>query len=134
MASWWNDYANNVVQGISFVDPSNDTIILGAAIDMRDAQEGLHAQLMTGAVTDGTHSIFLEESEDGTTNFTAILDFITGQPAIFAPFTSADSNVSRSLNFKRSKRFVRARVSVVGATLGGTYGVAIHGMRRRVIG
>ena len=133
MATWINDYANNVVQGLSFLDPSNDTIILGAAIDMRESQEGLHAQLMTGPVTDGTHSIFLEESDDGTTNFTAIVDFITGQPAIFAPFTSADSNVARALNFKRSKRFVRARASVVGATLGGAYGVSISGMRRRVL-
>ena len=135
MATWWNDYQNNVLQGHSiFTDGPNQTNINGAGVDMKEAQEGLHAQLHTGTITDGTHDIKLQESDDDGVSdpYTDIVDFLTGGTAAFAQIVAADDNVNRSLNFKRSKRFVRAQVSAGGGT-GGLYAVSIHGMRRRVL-
>lgn len=132
MATWWNDYRNNVRQGVSLIPSGARTngTFNGLGVDMQDAEYGLHADLLTGAVTDGTHDITLEEStDDGATDpYTPINDFITGLPAAFAQLVAADDNVARSLNFKRSKRFVRAVAVGAGATLGAEYSVAIHGM------
>lgn len=137
MATWWNDYANNVLQGQSlFVDNTGvGTEVFGAGVDMRASQEGLHAQLETGAVTDGTLDIRLQESlDDGASDpYTDIVDFITGGIAAFAQILAADDNVSRSLNFKRSKRFVRAVALGVGGSTGAQFSVSIHGMLRRVL-
>ena len=134
MATWWNDYKNSVLQGHSiFTDAPAQTSFFGVAVDMKEAQEGLHAQLHTGTITDGTHDIKLQESEDGSTNFTDIVDFLTGGVAAFDQLIGGDDNLNRTLNFKRSKRFVRARSTVVGTETGGLYAVSIHGLRRRVI-
>ena len=123
MATWWNDYMNNAVQGQSFFALANDTLLEGAAVDMKEAEVGLHADLQTGVIASGSHAIKLQESEDGLTNWADIED------AVFATLVSGgpDDNDSRSLNFKRSKRYVRA---VADSTGSGDYAVSIHGLRK----
>lgn len=135
MSTWWNDYANNVLQGQSFYmdSPLINTQVIGVGVDMKEAQEGLHAQLETGTLTDGTIDVTLEESDVFGSGYTAIVDFITGNPAAFAQLAATEDNVSKSLNFKRSKRFVRAVAAGAGQTSGGRVAVSIHGMRRRVL-
>lgn len=137
MATWWNDYRNSVLQGHSIFDatPQINTQSVGAGVDMKEAQEGLHAQLHTGPIVDGTVDVKLQESADDAVSdpYTDIVDFITGGTAAFAQLTSADDNVNRTLNFKRSKRFVRAFAQGAGQTSGGQVAVSIHGMRRRVL-
>lgn len=137
MGTWWNDYQNNVLQGHSIFDasPQINTVSDGDGVDMKEAQEGLHAQLHTGPIVDGTIIVKLQESEDDGVSdpYTDIVDFLTGGVAQFATLTSADDNVNRTLNFKRSKRFVRAFATGSGQSSGGQIAVSIHGMRRRVL-
>ncbi len=130
MATWWNDFKNNVVQGLSVKPQSiTSTTINGEFVDMRNSQEGLFALLQVGALT-GTLDVTLEEADDGSgAGLQAITDFITGSPAAFAQVSAADQ--IEALNFKRSKRFIRAVALVSGGTILTT--VSIHGMLRRVL-
>lgn len=134
MASWWNDFQNSHLSGISLTPSgARNSSANGAAVDMKEAELGLFALLHTGTITDGTHDITLEESADGSTGWTAINDFKTGNPAAFAQLDSTDDDdVVRAFTFKRSKRFVRAVSTVAGATTGGEYSVSFSGLRKAV--
>ncbi len=134
MATWWNDFKNNSLNGLS--QPPNQLAengsTNGAGIDMKEAQEGLFATVVTGAAAqDGEVYVRLEESKDDGVNdpYTDLIDFITG---VQARFDDIGANSIASLNFKRSKRFVRA-VSTVGGGPTIFVAVSIHGMRRRVL-
>ncbi len=80
----------------------------------------------TGAITDGTHTIQVEESTDNST-FTAVADAdLQGtEPAIGA----ADDNKVYEIGYMGTKRYVRVAVTVAGATTGGVY--AAHVARGR---
>jgi len=131
MGTWWNDFKNSVLQGLSVKPQSiTSTTINGEFVDMKETQEGMFALLQVGALT-GTLDVTLEEADDASgTGLQAITDFITGSAAAFAQVSAADQ--IEALNFKRSKRFVRAVALVSGGTILTT--VSLHGMLRRVIG
>lgn len=133
MGTWWNDFKNSVLNGLSQVpEVLLSGVNNGGYIDMKEAQEGLFAMLQTGDETAGgeTATMTLEEADDaGGTNNQAITDFITGNPATTSALVL---NSLEILNFKRSKRFVRAVLTVAGTT-GIAASASIHGMRRRVL-
>lgn len=135
MGSWWTDYKNNVLEGFTLepdsyvgAGPHN-----GVAIDLTNAQEGHFALMAIGLVTgtNPTLDVTLEESDDGSI-WTAITDFITGQPVAFSQKTDADVDTMDVLNFKRSKKFVRAVAVETGTTPVFGITLTLHGMRRRV--
>ena len=136
MASWWNDFVASVLQGLSIPPEQCFSGIIGEYVDMQGAQEGLFATLHIGAVSGSspTLDVTLEEADDAAAlNNQSIIDFITGQPAAFAQKTAADADTMLSLNFKRSKRFVRAVAATGGGSPSFFISVPIHGMRRRVL-
>ncbi|MGW1039332.1 hypothetical protein [Streptomyces sp. NPDC002547] len=76
----------------------------------------------TGTITDGTHTIVLEESADNS-SWAAVADAdLQGtEPAIVA----ADDNKVFEIGYIGAKRYVRASVTVAGATTGGIYGADV---------
>ncbi len=136
MATWWNDFKNSVLQGTSIEPQTIASSVNGAFVDMKEAQEGLFALLSIGA-TSGTNEkldVTLEEADDGAgLNVQAITDFITGSPAAFAQKSDADAASIDVLNFKRSKRFIRAVATLAGTNPIYKASLSIHGMRRRVL-
>ncbi len=80
----------------------------------------------TGTITDGTHTIAIEESSDNVT-FTAVAgaDLQGAVPAIGA----VNDNVVYEIGYLGTKRYIRATVTVAGATTGGVY--AAHVVRGR---
>ncbi len=80
----------------------------------------------TGTITDGTHTIEVQESADNST-FTAVADadLQGAEPAIGA----ANDNVVYEIGYLGTKRYIRATVTVAGATTGGVY--AAHVVRGR---
>ena len=136
MATWWNDFANNVLQGLSIEPVGLVGSVNGSFVDMKESQEGLFAMLSVGSVqgVNETLDVTLEEADDGAgLNLQAITDFITGSPAAFAQKTSADADSVTILNFKRSKRFIRAVATLAGTNPIYKASLSIHGMRRRVL-
>jgi outer membrane lipoprotein SlyB len=77
----------------------------------------------TGTITDGTHTIEVQESDDNST-FTAVADAdLQGtEPAIVA----ADDDKTFEIGYLGRKRYLRVIVTVAGATTGGVYGAGIE--------
>lgn len=77
----------------------------------------------TGAITDGTHTIEVQDSDASGSGFAAVADeFLQGtEPAI----GSSDDNVLYEIGYLGSKRYIRAIVTAAGTTSGGTYGAVV---------
>ncbi|WP_329311704.1 hypothetical protein [Streptomyces sp. NBC_01262] len=76
----------------------------------------------TGTITDGTHTVEVQDSDDNTT-FAAVADaYLQGtEPAIVA----ADDNKLFIIGYKGPKRYLRVAVTAAGTTTGGVYGATV---------
>lgn len=76
----------------------------------------------TGAITDGTHTIAVQDSDDGTT-FTPVADeFLQGTE----PVLDEDSdNALHEIGYLGAKRYLRAAVTAAGTSSGGVYGATV---------
>lgn len=73
----------------------------------------------TGTITDGTHTVAVEDSADGTTWAAADASNLHGSaPAI----TSSNDDTVFEVGYNGPKRYVRLNVTVASATTGGIYG------------
>lgn len=95
----------------------------GTGVDLQGYQ-GAMAALTTGVITDGTHTVALEESDDNSV-FTAVAaaDLIGAFTALTT--AASDDNSVQRVGYIGNKRYIRAAVTVAGATTGGIYGVTI---------
>lgn len=93
----------------------------GAGVDLANA-DGALVEIATGAITDGTHTIEIQESDDDST-YTAVADadLIGTEPAI----GSADDNKVYTIGYLGNKRYIRVSVTVANATSGGVYGANV---------
>lgn len=104
----------------------------GSGVD-RNVGNDMHRTAMvlvhTGTITDGTHTIEVQDSDDNT-SFDAVAGaFLQGtEPEI----DSADSNTVFHIGYIGVRRYLRVVSTVAGATSGGTYGsVIVLGEPRR---
>lgn len=100
----------------------------GTGVDLAN-YDGAVVEITTGTITDGTHTVEVQESADNAT-FTAVADadLIGSEPAIGA----ADDNVIYKIGYIGTKRYLRGAVTVAGATTGGVYGInVIRGYPRK---
>lgn len=76
----------------------------------------------TGTITDGTHTVTVEDSPDGTAWTAVAAGFLQGSaPAMVA----ADSNKVFEIGYIGNQRYVRATVVTTGATTGGVFGAMV---------
>ena len=110
------DLVNNEDYVQSVAPAAYAASVNGAGVDLRDF-DGAMMVVDPGAVTDGTHTPKMQESDDDSTyTDVAAADMEKTLAAIAA------STVQR-VGYKGNKRYVRAVVTVAGATTGGVYGV-----------
>jgi len=128
---------NNILvqQTVTQASRTNGTVN-GTAIDLwsntigRQVFRTALAIVQTGTITDGTHTVEVQESDDNS-SFTAVVDAdLQGtEPAIGA----ADDNVVYEIGYRGTKRYLRVAVVTTGATVGGTFGAVIAlGIPRRL--
>ena len=105
--------------------------VAGSTVDKQDpagGADGFTAALLVvlaGTITDGTHTVTVQDSDDGSAWAAAAAEHIQGGPVAL---TSANSNAVAELGYSGPKRYIRARVVTSGATTGGTVGaVAVLG-------
>lgn len=93
----------------------------GAGVDLQGYESAV-VVVATGAITDGTHTIEIQESDDNST-FTAVADDdLQGtEPVIGA----ADGNKVYKIGYIGTKRYIRVSVTVADATSGGVYGAFV---------
>ena len=83
----------------------------GSSADLRGFERAVVA-FVVGTVTDGTHTPSVEESDDDST-FTAVAAAdLLGTLANFA------SSTNQRVGYRGAKRYVRAKLTVSGATTG----------------
>lgn len=76
----------------------------------------------TGTITDGTHAIDVQESDDNTTFTSVAASELQGtEPSIVA----ADDDKMFVVGYKGTKRYIRVAVTASGTTSGGTYGASV---------
>lgn len=93
----------------------------GAGVDLAGFERAL-VVVSSGTITDGTHTIEVQESDDNS-SFSAVADAdLEGtEPAIAA----ANDDTVWELGYVGTKRYIRAVVTVAGATTGGVYGAQV---------
>lgn len=97
----------------------------GTAVDKSDPSGGVDGftsvviVAIAGTITDGTHTVTVQDSDDGTTFAAAAAADVRGGPVALV---AANSNTIAELGYDGPKRYVRASVVVSGATTGGTVG------------
>ncbi|MGP4088547.1 hypothetical protein [Streptomyces sp. KR55] len=102
-----------------------NTTVNGASVD-RNVGGDMHRSAMvmvhTGTITDGTHTVEVQDSDDNST-FAAVADaFLQGtEPAIGA----TDDDKLFVIGYIGERRYLRVSVTTAGATGGGTFGAVI---------
>lgn len=97
----------------------------GAAVDRAfsgGAQEAIVA-ITTGAITDGSHAVSIQDSDNGSTGWTAVpASQLQGPvPTILAANDDGVFEVGVAI----SRRYLRVAITTTGATTGGIVGAVI---------
>ena len=100
----------------------------GTTIDRADPNGGTDstttalAVVVTGTITDGSHAVTVQDSDDGSSWASASSDYLVGTtPTI----TSTDSNKVFEIGYQGPKRYLRVVVVSSGSTTGGIFGAVI---------
>ncbi len=97
----------------------------GVAVD-RAVNGGMQDAVVivsTGTITDGSHAVAVQDSADGSTDWTAVAAAqLTGAaPTIVA----ANDDTVFEVGVRSTRRYVRATVTTTSATSGGAIGVLV---------
>jgi hypothetical protein len=95
----------------------------GAGVDLQGYDGGALVVLVVGDWTDGTHTVALEESDDDSTYTAVAASDLDG--SFSALDAAGDDSSVQMVAYIGSKRYVRASVTVTGATTGAVYGAAV---------
>ncbi|MGM0882604.1 MAG: hypothetical protein ACQEXQ_16375 [Bacillota bacterium] len=97
----------------------------GTGVDLQGF-EAATIVLHVGTITDGTHAVAAQESDDNTT-FTAV-----AAADLIGTLSNLATNTNQRVGYKGTKRYVRVATTVSGATTGGVYGaLVIRGLARK---
>jgi hypothetical protein len=97
----------------------------GTAVDRASTggSDGSLVVIQTGTITDGSHAVAIEDSDDGSTGWASIP---AGQLQGSAPtVVSADDDKLYEIGVLSSKRYLRVSVTTTGATTGGIVGALV---------
>lgn len=101
---------------------TNGSNIYGTAVDTAEKGgcDSVVAFVMPGTITDGTHTLTIQESDDGSTGWSAIPGGrVYGTPA--PGLTSASGTTPYEWGITPAKRYLSFVLTVTGATTGGAY-------------
>lgn len=126
---------NNVEVKSSLVPAARtDGTVNGTGVDRHDDAQAYRTALVvihSGAITDGTHTFEVQDS-DNNSDFTAVADaFLQGtEPAL----GEDDDNEVHVIGYTGSRRYLRVSVVTADSSSGGVFGASIvlGGGRRKV--
>lgn len=119
------DLYNNVQALVSLTIAARTATATGTAVDLARNGSAFQSALVivqTGTITDGTHTITVEHSDDNS-SWAAVSgsDLQGTAPAIAA----ANDDTFYELGYLGGKRYIRVKSTVASATSGGTYGALV---------
>jgi hypothetical protein len=112
------DLKNNISVVTTLGPAARTANVTGSSVDLRD-YEAVAIEAIVGTITDGTHSLTIQHSDDGTT--------WVGVPSgeLQGSFSNLASNINQEVGYIGSKRYIRVNAGVATATTGGVYAVAV---------
>lgn len=122
-----DSYNNHLVkETIAVATRTAATTVNGTTIDRAEDDSYYQSALVvvhTGTITDGTHTVEVQDSDASGSGFAAVADsFLQGpEPAIGA----SDDNKLYEIGYLGPKRYLRVAVTTAGATSGGTFGATV---------
>jgi hypothetical protein len=116
---------NNLLVKQSLVPAARTASADGTAVDRAEDSSMFQDALVVvacGTITDGTHTIEVQDSPDNS-DWTAVADeFLQGtEPAIAA----ANDDATFEIGYLGDQRYLRVIVTAAGTTTGGVYGAAV---------
>jgi len=103
------------------IDPQTVTAdVTGNQVDVTGFRS-IAIVAVVGSVTDGTHTLTVQESDDGSNWSDIPADELDGS---FDDITSSNTG-NQKVNLKTSKKYIRINVTASGTTSGGDYGVVV---------
>ena len=124
------DLDKEISVGISIVSALKTTTANGTGVDLLGFSQAA-AVSVAGAITDGTHALKLQDSDDNSTWADVASEQLSG--AFTNLTSSAGGSAAQEVGYLGSKRYLRAVATVTGSpSTGGIYGVVIvrSGARR----
>ena len=96
----------------------------GAAVDLgATGSESALVVVITGTVTDGTHTVAVEDSADGTSGWAAVpAGRLQGSPPAIV---ATDDDTQFEIGVVPIRQFLRVSVVTTGATTGGIVGAIV---------
>ena len=115
------DLSHLVDGNISVKFDAHKTTVTGDAVDLQGCNS-VTIFIITGTITDGTHTVSLLESDDDSTYTDVDSGDIIGTPPAI---DSDDSDTVFKIAYRGHKRYLKVKVTVAGATDGGNYGAIV---------
>lgn len=119
-------YSNILVKETLAIAARTDGTVPGTAVDREEDSSGFQSAMVvvhTGTITDGTHTIEVQDSDAAGSGFAAVdSSYLQGtEPAIVA----ANDNVVYEIGYLGPKRYLKAVVVTTGASTGGIFGATV---------
>jgi hypothetical protein len=112
------DLKNNI-SAVTSLSPSARTAnATGATVDLL-GYEAVAIEAIVGTITDGTHSLSVEHSDDESTWAAVPAEELQGS------FSDLTSDTIQEVGYVGFKRYIRVNTTVATATTGGVYAVAV---------
>lgn len=112
------DQKSNLGAAASLAPAARTASANGSGVDLQGFNAATVA-FQVGAITDGTHTPSVEESDDNAA-FTAV-----AAADLIGSLANLASNTVQRVGYRGSKRYLRAVATVAGATTGGVYGALV---------
>lgn len=122
------DLKNNLIANQSLAPAARTSSVNGTAIDLQGAESALIV-VECGALTDGTHTPSLEESDASGSGFATV-----AAADRIGALVACTANTVQAIGYVGSKRYVRVVMTIAGAPSTGavTSAVVLEGGLRHV--
>lgn len=104
---------------------TTNTTVNGSTVDLQGTANFFRSAMLIGisaAITDGTHTVVLQESDDATAWTNVAAGDLQGT---LTAFTTGNQNALQRQAYLGGKRYLRANVTSATVTTGGTVGAII---------
>lgn len=112
------DLKSNIDLAQSLAPQARTSSANGTGIDLQGYNSAI-VVFNPGTITDGTHTPKVQESDDNSTYTDVAAADLLGS------FSDLASNTIQRVGYRGYKRYIRAVITVAGATTGGVYGAEI---------
>ena len=106
------DLKNNIEPAISLAPAARNASANGTGIDLQGYESAL-VIVTCGAITDGTHTPKVQESDASGSGYT---DVAAGD--LIGALAACSANALQTVGYKGSKRYIRVVMTIAGATTG----------------